>query len=235
MKKGDLRRGQILDTAEKLFFEKGYDRTSIQDILDALKLSKGGFYHYFDAKETVLREICERRWVGRYDRLCAEQRAGRRGAVDKLNQILLQASLFEAEDVKFAALLTKLCYRDRDASIRDYRRRVLIDRLSPQLDDVILEGIQSGQLHARQPMGLGRLLLLLACDVNDEICEIFIASQENPDLLAAAVELLNTYREGVELLCGAPFGTVLLLNVTQTVNTWREITEEYARLEANER
>ena len=60
MKKGDLRRGQLLDMAEKLFFEQGYDRTSIQDILDALRLSKGGFYHYFDAKETVLREIVER-------------------------------------------------------------------------------------------------------------------------------------------------------------------------------
>ena len=45
MKKGDLRRGQILDTAEKLFFEQGYDRTSIQHILDALGLSKGGFDH----------------------------------------------------------------------------------------------------------------------------------------------------------------------------------------------
>ena len=32
MKKGDLRRGQILDTAEKLFFEQGYDRTSVQEI-----------------------------------------------------------------------------------------------------------------------------------------------------------------------------------------------------------
>lgn len=233
MKKGDLRRGQILDMAEKLFFEQGYDRTSIQDILDALKLSKGGFYHYFDAKETVLREICERRWVGRYDDLRIEMMAARRGPVDKLNQILRQASLFEAEEPRFAALLLKLCYRDRDASIRDYRRRVLIDQLLPQTDGAMLEGIQTGVLHARYPMGLGRVLLLLACDINDEVCEILSDDLDNPDRMIRVIELLNTYRESVELLCGATFGSIQLFDASKLVETWREVTEELKRLEAN--
>lgn len=234
MKKGDLRRGQILDAAEKLFFEQGYDRTSIQDILDALRLSKGGFYHYFDAKETVLRDICERRWTGRYERLRLELASARRGAVDKLNRLLGQASLFEAEETPFAALLLKLCYRDRDASIRDYRRRVLIDRLAPQVNAAILEGIEAGTLHARYPLGIGRILLLLACDINDEVCDILCADADNPDCMIQVVELLNTYRESVELLCGAPFGSIELFDPVRLVSTWREVTEELKRLEASE-
>ena len=234
MKKGDLRRGQILDAAEKLFFEQGYDRTSIQDILDALKLSKGGFYHYFDAKETVLRDICERRWTGRYERLRLELASARRGAVDKLNRLLGQASLFEAEETPFAALLLKLCYRDRDASIRDYRRRVLIDRLAPQVNAAILEGIEAGTLHARYPLGIGRILLLLACDINDEVCDILCADADNPDCMIQVVELLNTYRESVELLCGAPFGSIELFDPARLVSTGREVTEELKRLEASE-
>ena len=98
MKKGDLRRGQILDTAEKLFFERGYDRTSVQDILNVLNISKGGFYHYFDAKETVLRELCERHWSDRYDRVKLELYGTRRSPTDKLNRILSFANLFEGED-----------------------------------------------------------------------------------------------------------------------------------------
>lgn len=235
MKKGDLRRGQILDTAEKLFFEKGYDRTSIQDILDALRLSKGGFYHYFDAKETVLREICERRWVSRYEGLPAEQLSARMGPVDKLNQLLGQASLFEAEDVRFAALLLKLCYRDRDASIRDYRRRMLIDQLSTQVNAAVLEGIEAGAMHSRYPLGVGRVLLLLACDINDEVCDILANDLDNPDRMIQVVELLNTYRESVELLSGAPFGSITLFDPTRMVVTWREVVEELKRLEENER
>ena len=37
----------ILDTASRLFFQKGYDRTTLQDIIDATKLSKGAIYHHF--------------------------------------------------------------------------------------------------------------------------------------------------------------------------------------------
>lgn len=54
MRKGELRKESILKTAERLFFEKGYEETSIQDILDALSISKGGFYHYFESKIALL-------------------------------------------------------------------------------------------------------------------------------------------------------------------------------------
>ncbi|MFQ9805317.1 MAG: TetR/AcrR family transcriptional regulator [Christensenellales bacterium] len=43
MKKGDARRGELLAAAEKLFYTKGYENTSVQDILDAVGFSKGGF------------------------------------------------------------------------------------------------------------------------------------------------------------------------------------------------
>ena len=61
MRKGEIKRAGILDAAERLFLEKGYEGTSVQDILDALGMSKGGFYHYFDSKEAVLRAVSERR------------------------------------------------------------------------------------------------------------------------------------------------------------------------------
>ena len=104
MKKGDIKRVQILDTAEKLFFEQGYDRTSVQDILNALQMSKGGFYHYFDAKDSVLRAVSERRAQSRFDQLNAAIYGSRRSPVEKLNMILAMANLFEAEQVPFAAL-----------------------------------------------------------------------------------------------------------------------------------
>ena len=54
MNKGQQSRMRIIDAAEKLFAEKGYVATSVQDILDMLHISKGGFYHYFDTKIMVL-------------------------------------------------------------------------------------------------------------------------------------------------------------------------------------
>lgn len=44
----ELTRERILDTAERLFLEKGYENTTIQDIVDALgDLTKGAVYHHF--------------------------------------------------------------------------------------------------------------------------------------------------------------------------------------------
>ena len=61
MKKGEIRKQEILSTAEELFCRKGYEQTSIQDIIDRLNTSKGSFYHHFTSKESLLEEICDYR------------------------------------------------------------------------------------------------------------------------------------------------------------------------------
>ena len=51
----------ILDVAFRLFMEKGYEYTSIQDIIDNLGgLSKGAIYHHFKSKEDILEAVTER-------------------------------------------------------------------------------------------------------------------------------------------------------------------------------
>ncbi len=51
----------ILDVAGRLFMEKGYEHTSIQDIIDNLGgLSKGAIYHHFKSKEEILDAVTDR-------------------------------------------------------------------------------------------------------------------------------------------------------------------------------
>ena len=50
-------RKQILEAALKLFSHRGYGATSVQDIADAARLSKGNIYHHFPDKETIFREL----------------------------------------------------------------------------------------------------------------------------------------------------------------------------------
>jgi TetR/AcrR family transcriptional regulator, cholesterol catabolism regulator len=50
-------RQEILRTAARLFQERGYDATSMNDVAAALKLSKGGLYHHFQSKDEILFEI----------------------------------------------------------------------------------------------------------------------------------------------------------------------------------
>ena len=50
-------RHEILRTAARLFQQRGYDATSMNDVAAALKLSKGGLYHHFESKDEILFHI----------------------------------------------------------------------------------------------------------------------------------------------------------------------------------
>ena len=50
---------RILSVSAKLFMQKGYEKTTMQDILNELKLSKGAIYHHFKSKEEILAVVIE--------------------------------------------------------------------------------------------------------------------------------------------------------------------------------
>jgi AcrR family transcriptional regulator len=55
----ESRRRELVDTAARLFAERGYHGTSIEDLLDATGLTRGGLYHYIDSKHDLLFAIHE--------------------------------------------------------------------------------------------------------------------------------------------------------------------------------
>ena len=63
MRKGELKKKAILETAESLFLEKGYQETAIDEILSRLSTSKGSLYHHFESKQQILEEICREKML----------------------------------------------------------------------------------------------------------------------------------------------------------------------------
>ncbi len=55
----EARRRKVVDTAAKLFAERGYDGTSISDLTNATGLAAGGLYHYIEGKDDLLIAICD--------------------------------------------------------------------------------------------------------------------------------------------------------------------------------
>ena len=47
-------KGRIVNAAWELFYEQGYDDTTIDDIVERSETSKGSFYHYFESKDALL-------------------------------------------------------------------------------------------------------------------------------------------------------------------------------------
>ena len=62
-KKGEGNRQRIIDAAESLFYKRGYNKTSFQDISDATAIPRGNFYYYFRTKEDILNAVIDARVV----------------------------------------------------------------------------------------------------------------------------------------------------------------------------
>ena len=58
--RGEERRQQVLDTATRLFAERGYHPTSVADICERVGVGKGVFYWYFESKEQLFLELLAR-------------------------------------------------------------------------------------------------------------------------------------------------------------------------------
>jgi AcrR family transcriptional regulator len=68
-------RQEILRTAARLFQQRGYDATSMNDVAAALKLSKGGLYHHFQSKDEILFEIMDHAMEITRERVLAPSRS----------------------------------------------------------------------------------------------------------------------------------------------------------------
>ena len=60
VKTKEERRNEIIETAGKLFEEKGYEQTQVQDIVNEIGVAKGLFYYYFKSKDEVMEELADR-------------------------------------------------------------------------------------------------------------------------------------------------------------------------------
>ena len=60
IKEADIRKNEILDAAGILFTEKGYDNTSVTDIMNAVGIAKGTLYHHYKSKEDILNALIKR-------------------------------------------------------------------------------------------------------------------------------------------------------------------------------
>lgn len=55
--KGEKRKQELLKITYRMFIQKGYEQTSVDDIIAEAKIAKGTYYYYFPGKETALEEV----------------------------------------------------------------------------------------------------------------------------------------------------------------------------------
>ena len=212
MKKGDEKRIRILECAEQLFDRKGYENTSIQDILDELRCSKGGFYHYFDSKLALLEALTAQRTLEMREELRGAVEACEGDAVERLNLLLAKGLPWREEHMEFAGLILRVGYAQGSLQIRESVKRALMDNARPLLDAIIAQGVEQNLFYTRYPEEIGELLLGLYANMNDEIAMRLADGLQGEVNIARLEDRLNVCRYAIEQLLGAPYGSVVLFD-----------------------
>src|SRR5574344_1447352 len=129
-KDAERTREKILASALALFVEKGYERTTFEDIARRLRMTKGAVYWHFASKETLLVEII-RGMIERFSReMLAQQASPDKVTYAEIRNIMIaQAVLIVSRpaDSRFYMLL-KSQIRWTDASMTKVREQLMIDK-----------------------------------------------------------------------------------------------------------
>ncbi|MDE7243634.1 MAG: TetR/AcrR family transcriptional regulator [Oscillospiraceae bacterium] len=151
---------RILDTAFRLFLENGYERTSIQDIVDNLGgLSKGAIYHHFNSKEDILAAVTDR--ITRESNqmlLDIRDRAGLTGR-EKLKLIFKVALDRPAQDQLF---MVAPDFSRSPQMLYAVLRETIDDAAPHYILPIIEQGIADGSIVTEYPAELAELLMLCA-------------------------------------------------------------------------
>jgi len=226
MRKGDARRAAIIDTAERLFYQKGYEETSVQDVLDELHLSKGGFYHHFESKLSLLEAICEKRTISAFEeseRILSESNLN---AVEKLNLLFGTSSIFHQDSMDFIALMLRVAYKEGQVMLREQMKLTSMRLIKPLVDEVIQEGVRENLFFVKYPDSMGSLLLLLGHNMTDKISYILATSDEDPESFNKIIEELKVYRYAIETLLNAPYGSIRLYDEERISDVLAAINEQ---------
>ena len=149
----------ILDVATHLFVEKGYDATSLQDIINETNLSKGAIYHHFSSKEEIFEAIFHRIGEENTTALAKVRDNETLNGLEKLRAIF-KAALFNSNQSLMLTVTPCLLDNPRFLAMQIAQ---LYEIVAPKfIEPILQQGIDDGSIQAATPRELAEAIMVLS-------------------------------------------------------------------------
>ena len=214
-----VRREAFLDVAQRLVETKGYEAMSIQDVLEALEVSKGAFYHYFDSKQALLEAVVESFADGVMDRMAPILSDPNLSALEKLERVFAGIAGWKAERKDLVLAIIEVWSSDSNAIVREKLRRMSVRLMTPLLSSVIKQGIDEGVFNVASPDETATVLLSVMLGFQEQATHLFIARQANTIPFELVERTVAGYTAAYERILGIPKGSLTLTD-RATLHFW---------------
>jgi AcrR family transcriptional regulator len=219
------RRNEILDSAQKLIYTKGYEQMAIQDLLDDLHMSKGAFYHYFDSKQQLLEALIERTTLQGEEVILPILQDPSLSALVKMEHIFDSAARWKTAQKDYLLALLNVWYTDDNAIVRQKQVASGKRWLTPILAGIIRQGIAEGVMSTPFPDHAGMVAVSLMISLGDAISGMLLeldpASDEptRRDCYRRTLESAAAYTDAIERVLGVSAGSICLYD-PQLLEEW---------------
>jgi AcrR family transcriptional regulator len=139
---------KIIDVAGKLFAAKGYEHTTMQDIVDGLGMSKGAIFHHFRSKEDVMDAVIRRMADGIVERARAIADDPALGVDGKLRTALMAMNVSGGVGGEVIAELHKPANAQMHQTILVKTTQAVV----PILAEIVEQGIREGIYNTPYPL-----------------------------------------------------------------------------------
>lgn len=206
------RRSELITTARKLFFTKGYEQTTVSDIVTTIDVAQGTFYYYFESKKDVLDAIIKE--------LINEQQAILRTIVedDSLSAIpkwtkAIRASNNWKIDLKDEMIeLIRLPILREDLILREKYRTLSRQKISLVFAKIIYQGIEEGVFATEYPQETAEFVIAIGKSIRSFLTDILLNPDEYENAIALARRKFNAVQAAMERILGASPGSLQLID-----------------------
>jgi AcrR family transcriptional regulator len=219
VKKPDERRSELIACAQKLFYLKGYESTSVRDIVDEVGVAKGTFYYYFDSKTAVLEAVVDE-LIAQAQAILQEIVADETlAAIPKWIQAFQVVGNWKIERKDEMIALLRLLQKDENVLLQYKMWMQATQVLSPELAKIIAQGVEEGVFETESIQDAVEIALAIARGVRDTIYDTLLNPNRYDDPAALAWRKITAVQTAIERVLGAPPGSLPIID-EQSLAAW---------------
>jgi AcrR family transcriptional regulator len=192
---------------------------SIQDILDALKMSKGAFYHYFDSKTALLEAITEKMTIDAEQIITPIADDPELNAIEKFHAYFETSSRWKMARKDFLLELLRVWYNDDNLVIREKLLRSSKDVMLPMITKMIRQGIAEGTFSTPFPDQISEVVWSMMLSLGDSLSTWILKSEgmvedtAREKLIQQINLITRAYSDAMERILGSQQGSLQIVDL----------------------
>ena len=218
-RKNPERRQELMVAAQQLFYTKGYENTSVNDIIKAVGVSKGAFYHHFDSKTAVLEAIVTQiaeQVVANMQAIIADETLS---AIPKWQKAVQLSNNWKIERKAEMLEASRLMHMDENILLAHKIRTETLNGMAHEMAKIISQGVDEGVFDVEHILETAEIMMVNISTISETMYELIFNYEKYDDPTTLALQKNAAVQTAVERLLSAPPGSMPIID-NDTLIAW---------------